>query len=200
LNENNISRSINVLSPIDGYVTMVKQNVGKYVAPTDVIFELVNPDDIHLAITVFEKDLNSLYVGQEVIASNNSQPEVTYKCEIIFIGKELSKERAVTVHCHFKQYDKSLIPGMYMNADIKVSKNSAYVISNDGLVRFDGKQFVFEQVEERKYKMIEVSTQNTENDHTQIIFKDTAGIESRIFVLAGAYNLLMKMKNTDEGE
>lgn len=31
---------------------------------------------------------------------------------------------------------------MYMNAEVEVSTNNAFVILNDGLVRFEGKQYV----------------------------------------------------------
>ena len=50
LDENTISRSIHVYAPIDGYVSKVNVNIGKYVNPADVIFELVNPTDIHLGL------------------------------------------------------------------------------------------------------------------------------------------------------
>ena len=49
---NDISRSINIYSPINGFVTAVNVNIGKYVNPSDVLFELVNPTDIHLALTL----------------------------------------------------------------------------------------------------------------------------------------------------
>ncbi|MGN6566856.1 MAG: efflux RND transporter periplasmic adaptor subunit, partial [Flavipsychrobacter sp.] len=65
LNETNISRSVNIHSPINGYVSKVDVNIGKYVSPTEVLFELVNPADIHLALKVFEKDLDKLFIGQK---------------------------------------------------------------------------------------------------------------------------------------
>lgn len=198
LNENTISRSINITSPINGFVTHVNMNIGKYVAPTDVLFELVNPDDIHLALTVFEKDFDKLFIGQKVIAYNNNQPNKKYNCEIILIGKDLSHERAVTVHCHFEQYDKLLIPGMYMNAEVDVASHNAYVISDEGIVRFEGKQYVFIQTENKKYLMQEVRTQNSEHGYTQISFPDSSDLSDKIFVTKGAYTLLMKMKNTGE--
>ncbi|MBP7400473.1 MAG: efflux RND transporter periplasmic adaptor subunit [Chitinophagales bacterium] len=198
LNENTISRSINIPSPIDGFVTHVNMNIGKYVAPTDVLFELVNPDDIHLALTVFEKDFDKLFIGQKIIAYNNNQPNKKYECEIILIGKDLSHERAVTVHCHFEQYDKSLIPGMYMNAEVDVASHNAYAISDEGLVRFEGKQYVFIQTENKKYLMQEVTTQNSEHGFTQITFPDSTQMSDKIFVTKGAYTLLMKMKNMGE--
>jgi cobalt-zinc-cadmium efflux system membrane fusion protein len=198
LNENTISRSISITSPINGFVSAVNQNIGKYVAPTDVLFELVNPEDIHLALTVFEKDLDKIAIGQKIFAYNNTQPNKKYECEIILIGKDVSAERAITVHCHFEEYDKLLIPGMYMNAEVEVSTNNAFVIPNDGLVRYEGKQYVFTETNSNKYQMQEVSTANNEYGYTQITFADSAEMLNKTFVISGAYTLLMKMKNMEE--
>jgi len=64
-----------VYSPINGFVSTVNVNIGKYVTASDVLFELVNPTDIHLALTVYEKDLNRLFIGQKLAAYSNNQPE-----------------------------------------------------------------------------------------------------------------------------
>lgn len=198
LNENSISRSLHIYSPIDGFVSGIKMNIGKYASPTDVIFELVNPSDIHLALTVFEKDLDKLFIGQKIIAYNNHQQGNKYICEIILIGKDISPNGTLTAHCHFEKYDKSLVPGMYMNAEVEVSTNKAFVISNDGLVRFEGKHYVFVQTKSQQYDLQEVEVQNTENDFTQIAFPENMDIKNKTFVTRGAYTLLMKMKNTAE--
>jgi cobalt-zinc-cadmium efflux system membrane fusion protein len=198
LNENSISKSINIYSPIDGFVSLVKMNIGKYVTPTDVLFELVNPEDIHLQLTIFEKDLYKLTIGQKIFAYNNTDPNKKYICEVLLIGKDVSPERTVQVQCHFEQYDKNLIPGMYMNAEVEVATNNAFVIPNDGLVRFEGKQYVFTQMANRRYKMEEVTTQNNENGYTQITFADSTKMRNKLFVVKGAYTLLMKMKNMEE--
>lgn len=200
LNENTISKSISITSPIDGFVSQVKMNIGKYATPTDVLFELVNPADIHLQLTIFEKDLDKISIGQKIFAFNNTKPEKKYICEIILIGKDVSAERTVQVQCHFEQYDKSLIPGMYMNAEVEVATNNAFVIHNEGLVRFEGKQYVYTQTEINKYEMQEVTTQNNENGFTQISFADSTDMRNKTFVIKGAYTLLMKMKNMEEEE
>jgi cobalt-zinc-cadmium efflux system membrane fusion protein len=44
--------------------------------------------------------------------------------------------------------------------------------------------------------MIEIKTGNSENGFTEVIGDENLG--DRIFVIKGAYNLLMKMKNTGE--
>ena len=198
LNENNLSRSINIVSPIDGYVSKVNMNIGKYANPSDIIFELVNPADIHLALDIFERDIDKIQIGQKLVAYTNSNPEKKYQCEIILIGKNLADDRSVEVHCHFEEYDKSLLPGMFMNAEIEVSGSNGFVIADDAIVQFEGKHFVFKQTQERKYDMVEITTKNSENGMTQIAFSDTSTIADQNFVVKGAYTLLMKMKNTEE--
>ena len=76
----------------------------------------------------------------------------------------------------------------------------AFVIHNDGLVRFEGKQYVFIQTEKNKFQMQEVTTANNENGFTQITFADSTDMRNKTFVTSGAYTLLMKMKNTEEEE
>lgn len=200
LSENTISKSIQITSPIDGYVSQVNMNVGKYVQPQDVLFELVNPTDIHLSLTIFEKDLSKISIGQKIFAYTNNNRDKIYNCEIILIGKDVSPERTIQVQCHFENYDKSLIPGMYMNAEVEVSTNNAYVIPDDGLVRFEGKQYVYLASEKNMFEMVPVNTFNNENGYTQIVFEDGFDASDKIFVLKGAYTLLMKMKNSEEEE
>ncbi len=48
--------------------------------------------------------------------------------------------------------------------------------------------------------MIPVNTFNNENGYTQIVFEDDLDAAEKIFVLKGAYTLLMKMKNSEEEE
>lgn len=198
LNENNLSRSINITSPIDGYVSAVNANIGKYANPSDILFELVNPTDIHLAINIFERDINKLFIGQKLIAYTNSNPEKKYPCEIILIGKDLSHDRSAEVHCHFEKYDKTLIPGMFMNAEIEVQSSIAFVIPDDAIVLFEGKQYVFTEITKNKFEMQEVNTASNENGFTQISFPDNKDLSSQTFVTKGAYTLLMKMKNTED--
>lgn len=195
LNENTLSRSINIYAPLDGYVSKVNVNIGKYVTPTDVLFDIVNPTDIHLALTVFEKDVNKLFNGQKVITYTNNNPNEKHNAEIILIGKDLSLERSVVVHCHFEQYDKTLLPGMYMNAEIELKSANANILPEDAVVSFENKQFIFIAKGNNIFEMLEVKTGNAKNGFIEILGSD---ISSKKVVIKGAYSILMKMKNTEE--
>lgn len=195
LSENNLSKAVNIYSPIDGFVSRVNVNIGKYVNPADILFELVNTSDIHLNIKVFEKDLEKLSIGQKVMAYNN-QSDKKHPCEIILISQDLSSERTAEVHCHFLEYDKTLLPGMYMNADIEVKSNHVLTLPEDAIVNFEGKEYVFINDKRKEYNLTEVKTGSKENGFIEILGGEK--ISQKSVVTKGAYTLLMKLKNKSE--
>ena len=196
LDENSISKSINIHSPIAGYVSHVNVNIGKYTQPSEVLFELINPEDIHLAITLFEKDLSKIAIGQKVFAYTNSQPDKKYECEIILIGQNLSADRSTEVHSHFEKYDRSLVPGMYMNAEIELKNNSVYALPDEAIVRFENKQYIFISKNQSSYSLMEVKPGDSENGFTEIVEGET--LADKNIVIRGAYSLLMSLKNKAE--
>jgi membrane fusion protein, heavy metal efflux system len=196
ISETHFSSSINIHSPIDGFVTKVNVNIGKYISPTDVLFELVNPSDIHLSLDVFEKDIDKLYIGQPLIAFTNNDTTKKYSCEILLIGKDLTPERSTEVHCHFETYNKLLIPGTYMNAEIAVKNKKAFVLPEQSVVQFENNKYVFVVKDSNRFVMQQVETGITEKGLTEIITSDN--VSASAFVVEGAYSLLMQLKNQAE--
>ncbi len=198
LTENSLSRSISLKSPIEGYVSKVNANIGKYANPSDILFELVNPSDIHLALNIFEKDISKLFIGQNLVAYTNSNPEKKYPCKLILIGRDLTQDRSIEVHCHFKKYDKSLVPGMFMNAEIEVQNNQVYALPSEAIVNFENQQYIFIAKGSSEFEMHEIKTGSTENGFTEIIFENAKSLSAERVIIKGAYSLLMKMKNTSD--
>lgn len=194
LTEHNISRTIAIYSPVNGYVSKVNANIGKYVMPADIIFELVNPDKIYLNLTVFEKDLNKMKIGQEVLVYSNSSPDKKYRTRIMLINNVLNNERSTTVHCNFEEYDKTLVPGMYMNAEVNIDSDQADALPVDAFVNYENKDYVFVSNGNNRYKMTEAAKGKTEHGFTAV----TNDLSGKQIVVKGAYSLLMKLKNTTE--
>lgn len=196
VSENNISKSVNLYSPINGFVSKVNVNIGKFVNAPDVLFELVNPSDIHLNLKIFEKDLDKLVIGQKLLAFTNSNPAKKHICEISLISQDLSPERTADVHCHFEQYDKTLVPGMYMNADIKIKSLKTQTLPDDAIVSYGSNYYVFTVSNNTHFKMTEVITGIKENGFTEI--KNKEAFTGKQIVVKGAYTLLMALKNKAE--
>ena len=194
LSENNISRTVNIYSQINGFVSKVNVNIGKYVNPSDVLFELINPSDIHLNLKIFEKDITKLFIGQQLVAYTNNHPEIKHKSEIILISKDLSTdEHSAEVHCHFENYDKTLFPGMYMNAEIEIKSKDALTLPKEAIVNFEGLDYIFLATDKNKFKMSEVKINSSANGFVEIL--DTDSLIDQSIVTKGAYTLLMKLKN-----
>ncbi|MBC6492181.1 efflux RND transporter periplasmic adaptor subunit [Flavihumibacter stibioxidans] len=197
LNDKNLSRSVAVRSPINGYVSKVNVNIGKYVNPTDVLFELINPDDMHAALTVFEKDINKVRIGQKVEMKFVDDPSKMYEGDVLIFTRNVDENRSGVVHCHFDKMPKNLMPGMFLSAIIKLDKASAVTVPDEAIVRYGGKQYVFEAIGDNQFGMVEVEVDTAANGLLAISSK-SVDLAAKQLVLKNAYAVLGKMKNTAE--
>ncbi|MFN7912904.1 MAG: efflux RND transporter periplasmic adaptor subunit [Bacteroidota bacterium] len=195
LTEANLSRVINVNSSIDGFVSKVFVNIGKYVNPSDVLFELINPSDIHLNLTAFDKDLKKLYIGQKLIVYNNHESNRKHPCEIILISQDLSQQNGAEVHCHFLDYDKTLLPGMYMNAEIEIDAANLPVVPTEAIVTYEGKDYIFCAIQFNAFQLTGIEKGETKDGFTAVKLDTKININSVRVVKTGAYSLLMQLKN-----
>lgn len=196
LSPEHISRTVSLVSPINGYVSKVNVTIGKYTSPADVLFELIDPRDIHLMLHVFEKDLQSISIGQEVMAYTNNNPDEKIPAEVILIGKSLDDNRIAEVHCHFKQYKPELVPGMFMNGAVATTQQNALTVPEAAIVRWENKFYVFKEAGQGRFEMVPV-VPGISKDGLQQFTANGIDATTRL-VLKNAYAVLMKMKNTEE--
>ena len=193
----NIRKSVAVVAPISGYISRVNATIGQYVSSADVLYEIVNNGQTHLVLKVFEKDLNKISAGQKVYAFTNQNPEKKYAATVKLIGKDFAPDRSVFIHCDLIDKDETLIPGTFMNAEIEVNAEEGFVIPDDAIVTWEGKQYVFEELKPKTYKMFPVTIGNSENGLTELLNFDVKNA-NKAFVTKGAYHLLMALKNVEE--
>jgi membrane fusion protein, heavy metal efflux system len=205
LNENTISRSISLVSPINGYVEAVNVNLGKYVVPTDVMFRIVNNDVLFLELTLFEKDANKVAKGQKIRFYINNETE-QHDAVITQTGQSISMDKTYKVYASVTGSCKNVLPGMYVNAIIESSGNLVTALPSEAVVSFDDKDyiFIFEKNKEEggkpftEYKMVEVKKGVTDGGFTEIIIPESVHISQSGIVIKGAYVLLSAMKNGGE--
>ena len=198
LRSNQYVKSVSLKSPIDGYVSKVNINIGKYVTPSEVIFDLINPTDIHLNLQLFEKDITRLSVGQKLICYAPSHPEKKYHCEIILISKDVNVNKTIDVHCHFSEYDHTLLPGMYLTAEIEINVNNGLSVPEEAVVFYEGVHYLFIAKDKYHFLLTPVETGENENGFISIKSLENLDFNTTDIVLEDAYTLLMKLKNTEE--
>jgi cobalt-zinc-cadmium efflux system membrane fusion protein len=193
-----INSTIKLYSPIAGYVTQVNVNIGMHVNPADVMFRIMDNNHLHAEAQVFEKDITKLKIGQKVrLTLSNDSRERT--ATVYLIGKEITSERTVRVHCHMDQEDPSLIPGMYFSALIETDRQTVSALPGNAVVNFEGNDYIFVVKNEpsRQYLMKEVKKGTTENGFVEISLPSDLPAHTLI-VVNGAYALLSFLKNTAE--
>jgi cobalt-zinc-cadmium efflux system membrane fusion protein len=205
LHEDDISRSVAVVSPIAGFVKAVNINIGKFVAPADVMFEIVNSDKLFLELTLFEKDANKVSAGQKIRFFINNETEL-HEAVIYQTGKSISNDKTYKVYASVPGVCKNVLPGMYVNAIIEASGNQVTALPSDAVVSFDDRDyiFVFEKNKEEsgnpftEYRMIEIHKGVTDNGFIEVVLPEGFDIHTARVVIKGAYNLLSAKKNAGE--
>lgn len=195
LSENNISKSIAFKSPISGYVTKVNVNAGKYVAPTDVLFEIMDPSDLHARLVVFENDATAIKKGNKVKFSENNKPGKTYDAEVHVITPNIENVRTTEVHCDLISKNTGLFPGTFVNAEIELNNVEVQVIPTASIVKWQNKSYVFVETGAATYVMMPVVTGMESKGMVEIV---SGIIAAQKVVVANAYTLLMKLKNSSE--
>ncbi|WP_431241873.1 efflux RND transporter periplasmic adaptor subunit [Flavobacterium sp. P21] len=193
LNASNITKAINVVSPVNGLVSKVNINNGKYVSPTEMLFELTNIQDVMLTFNVFEKDVQSLKEGQKLEVYSNSNTEKKFSAKIQFINHSLNQDHAAEVIARLDRYDSLFLPGLFVNADIHITNKKQLTLPENAIVDWKGKSYVFEDNGNNSYKIVAVKAGIAQNGFKQ--FSSEVITASSKLVVENAYTLLMKAMN-----
>lgn len=195
----NIRRGINIVAPFNGVISDVMVNKGKYVSPSDVLVELINPQSMLLRLQVFEKDWSSVRVGQTIEAHTNQESDKKIQAEIISTGMIINEDGSALVIARVKNPQiVPLVPGLYVNALIHIENKNVYTLPNDAIVSFENKSYIFEWIESTSFRMKEVTTGSSNDGKVEIVnYED---LVDKPIVNKGAYSLLMAAKNKSEEE
>jgi membrane fusion protein, heavy metal efflux system len=205
LHENDISSSVALVSPISGYVKEVNVNIGKFVAPSDVLFEIVNNDKLLLELTLFEKDANKVSQGQKIRFFINNETE-HHEAEIYQTDKSINTDKTYRVYASVNGTCKNVMPGMYVNAIIEVTNNTITAVPSGAVVSFDDKDYIFVHTKDKveagqpfaEYRMIQIRKGVSEGGYTEILLPEDFDFKNIKVVTKGAYNLLSAKKNAGE--
>jgi cobalt-zinc-cadmium efflux system membrane fusion protein len=164
--------------------------------------ELVNTEDIHAALTVYEQDIAKIAIGNSVKISLPSLPDKTYPGKVILVGRMLDTGHSVMVHCHFLKTDKNILPNMFLQATIETQPQNTLAVPEDAIVNYGGQRCMFMSTTHGKdilFNMIPVNVGVQQDGWCQIQLSKPE-FKDRSFVLKGAFSILSAMKNVGDTE
>ena len=192
-------------APRSGFVKAVNVSLGQSVTPTDVLFEIVNPEHLHVELTVFEKDIPQVKENQLVRFSlGNDSVSRERTAHVYLISKTISAERTVRVHAHLDREDEQLLPGTFVRAVIETNRVTVPTLPEKAVVQYGAQAYVFVAADtvaragQATYRLVPVTRGVSEDGYTELHLPAAEQGQPLRFVVEGAYSLLGKLKNAEE--
>lgn len=199
LTADNISRTVIIRSPIHGFISKVPINRGRYVTATEVLAELIDPGDLHASLTIFEKDLPAVQIGQAVEVRTLNNPNVVFPARVLLVSKNIDESRSGMVHCHFMKMHKELAPGLAVTAVIETGKQQLPAVPESALLLSKGKYYVFVAESQNRFRLTEVQPGEKENGLVGISSNNADWLNKTV-VTKGAFSMLGMLLKSEEAE
>lgn len=183
--------SFPLLAPISGYVTVMDAVLGGFSMQQDKVIEIVNIQQLILKLSVFEKDIYKLKLGQTVKFNSINEKNDIHYATLAAIGKAID-ENSKTITCLAEikyEPNNNLVNNTFVEASIMVEQVEVKAIPTSAIVKSGKDYFVFilEKEEAGTYflKPWKVETGRVSNGFTEIV----NGPENKKIVTWGVYNL-----------
>jgi cobalt-zinc-cadmium efflux system membrane fusion protein len=186
---------ITIFAPLSGDIVIMKANVGMYVAPSDVMLEIIQNSHLHLELNVFEKDILKVKVDQDI---NFTVPEATnevFHAKVYLVGKSIEgNDRTINVHGHLDENMKQkLITGMFVEAGIVIDSKKAMAIPTQALITENDKDYVLLLKEDKNniysFKKVSVKVGERSEQFVELIPDSQITSSSKILV-KGVFDLV----------
>jgi membrane fusion protein, heavy metal efflux system len=171
LRKGQISSTITVNSPIDGFIKTTNLAIGKNVLPSDVLFEITGNAHKHLELKVFEKDINKIKIGQKIIVENPKFEGSEMMATVFLVGKNVDSEtKSINIHAHLnsEKAEEKLTVGQYVNTRILTGNRTARTLPETAIVRRGEEGFIFIQTKENTFQQIPVKLGLSERGNVEI--------------------------------
>ena len=188
-----LTSTITIFSPITGDIVIMNANVGMYVAPSDVILEIVDTDHLHLELAVFEKDILNVKIGQKIHFKVPEASKDVFNAEVHLVGKSIEgNDRTINIHGHLDDAIKQkLLTGMFVEAGIIIDSKKALAIPSEALVTENNKNFVLLLDNEKNgysFKKVSVTIGEKSENFVEILPNTAINASSRILT-KGVFDL-----------
>lgn len=192
--QGDIVSTINLFSPIEGYITRVDVSNGAYVSPADVIMQIVDTKHIHLELSIFEKDILNVEKGQKI---NFKIPEAsleTFEAEVHLVGTTIDKRsRIVKVHGHLNDQSKvNFIVGMFVEAEIITNAAKNLALPKDAIIKIENDYFVLALREKTgdTYYFEKIKIDVTNQNEKYILVQNTDNLIGKDILVKGGFMLI----------
>jgi cobalt-zinc-cadmium efflux system membrane fusion protein len=200
-----LQNSVPLTTPIAGYVKAVNINPGQYVNPQDVLVEVLNRDDLHLELKVFEKDVAQVKVGQKILFRvQNVDRGEELTARVFLVGKAFDDNaRTVRVHAHLEPERRDLLPGQFVAARIQTAGARVRTLPEDALIQAGDLSYIFRRVSQDsgriQFRRVKVRAGQPQHGDVAVTVLDPLPDTTQL-VRKGAYFLDAELRKGSDAE
>lgn len=202
LDAGHLTRTVSVPAPVSGFITSVPVNNGRFVTPTDVMAEIAEISRVYVRLTVFEKDIPAIRVGQPVQFRIGAEAKAEHTGTVFLIGKTLEADRTVSVLVRPASVSSACIPGGYVSAQVRVGLRNTPAVPETAVAAFAGKYYIYllegKTGDTRRFRQVEVTPGIHDNGYVAVTLPESVDPARMPVVLKGAYSLLSALNNASE--
>ncbi len=184
-----LSSYLQLLSPINGYVSSLNCNIGEFVDSQTLLMQVIDNSDLQLFFNVYQEDISKIEKGQSLRIYSPENPGNIYNATVISIGKAIDN-KSKSIKCIAKPEDRLreiFVDGMYFQVEVITGNEKALSLPAEAVIKSGHKYFVY--VKEKQddsslyFKKTEVKTGIISDGFTEII--DGAGLKD--VLIKGTY-------------
>ena len=123
-----------VRAPFDGVISEKMVSPGEWVAPGKPLFTLVDDDPLKVELSISEIAVPLVKKDQRVELVTVSLPDKAIGATITRLGAEIGRTRSLVVEGVVDK-DSPLVPGMFVEARIKVGEVTRPIVPKDAVVK-----------------------------------------------------------------
>lgn len=200
---NGIQSDYKIKSPIDGMVDDIFTTVGSFISSNEFIVKILCNKKLLIELSVFEKDIPFVKVGQTVLFSIPNVGNKRYKAIITAISSEVREDlKTVKVTGNILETSDMIMPGMFIAGEIQSKENRILALPTEAIITVDKDiQYVFSAQKEGdtavSFSKIPVQSGMSQNDLTEINFLGPIDPET-LFVSKGSYYINAEMLKEED--
>ncbi len=190
-----IKTKVPIISPISGFVESIFTVPGAFLPSASRAVSLINTENLHIELNVFEKDAVNVKEGQKVTFTMPDLPGQEFEAEVHVVGQSISEQRFVPIHADLvgESLKRKLVPGMFLEAKIKLEPKEGLSLPATAIIEADGIPYVLVQRSNTngdfQLEKVEV-TLGRQNDEMVEIYPNPSLDENSKILVKGGFTLL----------
>ena len=180
-----------IKSPINGFVSSINATMGQYVEPQQKIAEIIDDKSFQLRLSIFEKNINKIKVGQTVLFYLNGNKSVNYKATINAVGKTIQPD-SKSIEC-FAVIDNpksiAIVSNQFVQGEVHVAVDSVLSVPETAIISTEKESYILVYEKEVNsiyyFKKTKVTIGRQANNNIEL----TEQLPSTKLLINGIYNI-----------